>query len=244
MARPYEGTLFEETFNSEYLQTEQKILYYTPPNFTPLKSYDVLICQDGNDYFQLGRIPRQVEELIEEAELRDVIIVGVPYPSVDERRKRYHPDGEKAEAYIRFLAHELVPYLDEKFPTHQLAASRTLAGDSLAATISLMAAIEYPSLFGQVMMHSPYVNKTVLDAVSNCTKTESIAIYHVIGTKETEVKTTDGKVLDFLSPNRELNELLTEKKFPYTYFEFEGDHTWTYWQKDLPRALTTLLPYD
>jgi enterochelin esterase-like enzyme len=244
MARPYEGTLSEELFTSEYLETEQKLLFYTPPNFTPLKSYDLLICQDGNDYFQLGRIPRQVEDLIEEAELRDLIIVGVPYPNVDERRKRYHPDGEKAQAYIRFLAHELVPYLDDKFPTHQLAASRTLAGDSLAATISLMASLKYPSLFGQVMMHSPYVNETVLDAVSASKKSEVISIYHVIGTKETTVKTTDGKVLDFLTPNRELHALLKEMSFPYSYYEFDGDHTWTHWQKDLPRALITLLPFD
>ncbi|WP_100372467.1 esterase family protein [Bacillus sp. FJAT-45037] len=243
MAKRYEGTLSEEVFQSDYLETEQKLLFYTPPNFTPLKSYDLLICQDGNDYFQLGRIPRQVEDLIEESEIREVIIVGVPYPSVDERRKRYHPNGEKAEAYKRFLAHELVPYLDDKFPTHQLATSRTLAGDSLAATISLMAALDYPNLFGQVMMHSPFVNDTVLDAVRQCKQPESLHIYHVIGTEETTVKTTDGKKLDFLTPNRDLNKLMTEARFPYHYHEFNGDHTWTHWQKDIPRALTTLVPF-
>ncbi|KHF41813.1 alpha/beta hydrolase [Halalkalibacter okhensis] len=236
-----EGTITETSFRSEELQADIPLLIYTPPNFTPLQTYDVLICQDGNDYFQLGRIPRQVEQLIEEGEIRETIVVGIPYPSVTERRKRYHPDGEKVESYIRFLANEMIPFLDETYPTHQLASSRTLAGDSLAATVSLLTSLKYPSLFGQVMIHSPYVNETVIQNVTDYNKLENITIYHVIGKKETSVKTTDGQTLDFLTPNRKLHALLKEKPFSYTYEEFDGNHTWTYWQKDLPKGLTTLL---
>lgn len=241
--RPLEGMITEDTFWSHALEEDMTLLIYTPPNFTPLKSYDILICQDGSDYFQLGRIPRQAEELINDAEMRETIIIGVPYPSVSERRKRYHPDGEKTAAYIRFLACELVPYIDEQYPTHQLASGRTLAGDSLAATVSLLAALQYPTIFGQVMMHSPYVNTKVLDAISTYQKPEDISLYHVIGLEETAVETTDGKMIDFLKPNRQMNKQLKEKPFTYTYDEFDGDHTWTYWQKDLPRGLTTLLSY-
>ncbi|WP_088102447.1 esterase family protein [Halalkalibacter urbisdiaboli] len=243
MVKRYEGTLSDRTITSKHLGEDQKLLIYTPPNYTPLSTYDLLICQDGNDYFQLGRIPRQVEELIEEAEIRDVIVVGVPYPNVNERRKRYHPNGEKVEAYLRFLCDELVPYLDATFSTHQLASGRTLAGDSLAATVSLFAAVRNPELFGQVMMHSPFVNETVLDEVKQCSKQESLSIYHVIGKEETAVKTTDGHILDFLTPNRELQSLMERMAFTYTYDEFDGNHTWTYWQKDLKRGLTTLIPY-
>jgi enterochelin esterase family protein len=239
--RSLEGNITETSIKSEELQEEISLLIYTPPNFTPLQTYDVLICQDGNDYFQLGRLPRQIEHLINEGEIRETIIVGIPYPSVSERRKRYHPNGEKVESYIRFLANEVIPFLDKTYPTHQLASSRTLAGDSLAATVSLLTSLKYPSLFGQVMMHSPYVNELVMHNVSTYNKIENIAIYHVIGLKETAVKTTDGQTLDFLTPNRQLQAMLREKPFAYTYEEFDGDHTWTYWQKDLPRGLTTLL---
>ncbi|MDT8861709.1 alpha/beta hydrolase-fold protein [Alkalihalobacillus sp. MEB130] len=239
--RALEGTITEKSLKSEELREDVSLLIYTPPNFTPLRSYDVLICQDGNDYFQLGRIPRQIEHLIEEGEIEETIIVGIPYPSVTERRKRYHPNGEKCQNYIRFLANELMPFIDREYPTHQLASSRTLAGDSLAGTVSLLTALHYPALFGQVMMHSPYVNETVLESVTKYAKADLLSIYHVIGIKETEVKTTDGQILDFLTPNRQLHALLKEKPFAYTYDEFDGDHTWTYWQKDLPRGLTTLL---
>ncbi|MCM3712923.1 alpha/beta hydrolase [Halalkalibacter oceani] len=241
--RNLKGTVHDHVIKSRELQEDIPLLVYTPPEFTPLNTYDVLICQDGNDYFQLGRIPRQVESLIEEADIRETIVVGIPYPSVDERRRRYHPQGEKTDAYIRFLAHELLPFLDQHYPTHQLASARTLAGDSLAATVSLMTALLYPSLFGQVMMHSPYVDERVLAAVENYNKPTELAIYHVIGLEETAVKTTDGQTLDFLEPNRRLHQALQEKRFSYFYEEFDGDHTWKYWQKDLPRGLMTLLPY-
>ena len=165
MSTTLQGTLQDLVIQSNYLNDEVPLLVYLPPNFTPLSSYDLLICQDGKDFFQLGRIPRQMEALITEYEVRETIIIGVPYPSVSERRERYHPEGERSEAYRRFLAFELLPYLDEHFPTHQLPSARTLAGDSLAGTISLLTALEYPTLFGQVMMHSPYVDEHVLSAV-------------------------------------------------------------------------------
>lgn len=241
--RAIQGTISEQKLYSEELQEEIPFLIYTPPNFTPLKTYDLLICQDGNDYFQIGRIPRVVEDLMNDMEIREVIVVGVPYPSVDERRRRYHPKGEKTPAYIRFLASELLPYLDEQFPTEQVATARTLAGDSLAATVSLLAALEFPNLFGQVMMHSPYVDEDVLQAIKDCKKPDLLSLYHVVGIHETVVKMSNGEVADFVAPNRKMNELINTLPFTYTYDEFDGDHTWKYWQKDLARGLTTLIPF-
>ena len=77
----------------------------------------------------------------------------------------YHPEGDRREAYIRFLAHELVPYMDDNYPTYQIGAGRGLIGDSLAATISLLTALKYPNIFGKVILHSPYVDDSVLEKV-------------------------------------------------------------------------------
>ena len=78
-------------------------------------------------------------------EIEDLIIVGIPYRDVHDRRKKYHPDGEQHAAYIRFLAHELVPYLDEEFPTYQIGTGRVLIGDSLGATVSAAYSIKVSS---------------------------------------------------------------------------------------------------
>ncbi|WP_096199131.1 alpha/beta hydrolase [Bacillus sp. FJAT-45350] len=235
MVKRLYGKRLEESLFSKHLQENVSILLYLPPNYSPLYTYDLLIAQDGDDYFRLGRIATQAEELIVEDEIKDIIIVGIPYPSVEERRERYHPKGSKHKQYLRFLAEELLPYLDQEFHTHQLAAGRTLIGDSLGATVSFYTTIAYPNSFGQLIMQSPYVND---DFITNGEKINpALSIYHVIGTGETEVKTTNNKTKDFLSPNRKLKEVLSKQSHSYFYNEFEGDHTWLYWQQDLKAAL-------
>ncbi|OLN23861.1 hypothetical protein BTO30_02660 [Domibacillus antri] len=234
------GTIQDDIIHSKELGEEIPILIYVPADFSPMFTYSFLICQDGKDYFQMGRLPRVADELLEQEEIENMIIVGVPYNNKNDRREKYHPDGAKQKAYIRFLAHEVVPYLDEKFPGHNVSFGRALAGDSLAATVSLMAALEYPNLFGKVLMHSPYVDSTVLNAVDTADDTHHLSLYHVIGTGETEVKMTNGETADFLTPNRALHSLLLTKKFDYFYDEFDGGHVWTYWQPDMKRALSMM----
>lgn len=122
-----------------------------------------------------------------------------------------------------------------------MGQSRALMGDSLAGTLALMTALKYPNTFGKVIMQSPYVDKTVLDTVRHAMDIHSVDIYHTIGTEETAVDTTDGNQVDFVTPNRELNALLESKNMSYIYHELaNGQHTWKYWQKDMPRVLTTM----
>lgn len=226
---------------SKELQEDVQMLVYFPASFSPLYKYNLLIAQDGKEYFQLGRIGRIADELIHNKEMANTIIVGIPFLDVDDRRAKYHPSGEKNKAYIRFLAHELVPFLEQEFPSYQMGMGRTLVGDSLAATVSLMAALEYPHTFGKVILQSPYVNETVLSKVEQFEPTHLIDVYHVIGTDETDVPTTNEKERNFLEANRKLSSIFKQKKFPYFYEEFNGDHTWTYWQPDLKSALKHML---
>lgn len=231
------GKISEIVFESKELKETLSILLYLPSTFSPLYKYSVCIAQDGRDYFQLGRIGRVAEQLMNEKEIENMIIVGIPYKDVQDRLRKYHPAGEKHSAYIRFLALELVPFLDEILPTYQMGMGRALIGDSLAATVSLKAALQFPHTFGRVILQSPYVDENILEAVENFEQPHLLSIYHIIGKRETEVKTTSNQLEDFLSPNRELNEVIESKAFLYFYEEFEGNHTWTYWQPDLERAL-------
>lgn len=231
------GTIKELTFHSQELNEDLQLLIYLPANFSPLYKYSLLIAQDGRDYFQLGRIGRLADEFLYQKEIENLIIVGIPYKNVADRRRKYHPEGSQNKQYIRFLAYELAPYLDKEFPTYQMGRARALIGDSLGAAVSLMTALQYPHTFGKVLLQSPYVDKQIIDLVKSFKEPELLEIYHVIGEQETEVKTTDGKISDFLTPNRELTKLISDRSFSYFYEEFQGNHTWTYWQPDLRRAL-------
>ncbi|UNL85718.1 alpha/beta hydrolase [Priestia koreensis] len=236
-----QGKVEEITFFSESLQEDLTLMIYLPSTFSPLYKYTLLIAQDGRDYYTLGRTPRVLEELLSEENIEQTIFVGIPYKSVEDRRQKYHPEGAQRDQYVRFLAHELVPFLDERFPTLQMGKARALIGDSLGATVSLTAALTYPHTFGKVIMQSPYVDESVLEQVKQSEHVSLLDLYHIIGTEETAVSTTDGKVQDFLEPNRSLHTLMQEKNYSVFYEEFAGNHTWKYWQKDLKRALEMML---
>lgn len=232
------GTIQDISFYSKALDETLHLLVYIPANYTPLNKYNMLIASDGRDYFQLGGISHVADELIDNYEIENLIIVGVPYKDGYDRSKKYIPTGEKHEAYLRFLAHELVPFLEEEFSTTQLASSRGLIGDSKAATVSLLAALKYQHIFGKVILQSPYVDEFVLKAVEESPTHESLSIYHVIGKQETEVVTFEKEIKDFLTPNRNLHQLLKSKNYQHIFYdEIDGNHTWKYWKPDLKRAL-------
>ena len=96
------GTVQDLTMYSEALQEEMQLLIYLPANYSPLYKYSVLIASDGKDYFQLGRISRVVDELYEQKEIENLIIVGVPYKSVKDRREKYHPEGSQVYCLYTF----------------------------------------------------------------------------------------------------------------------------------------------
>ncbi len=231
------GTVKDIQFRSEALQETLDLLIYIPANYSPLYQYHVCIASDGRDYFQLGGIARLADQLIDDYEIENTIIIGVPYKNARDRARKYIPTGDLFEAYIRFLAHELVPYIDEEFSTYELASSRALIGDSMAATASLMGVINYPNIFGKAVLQSPYVDEEVLKIIHSADQLPSVYLYHIIGLKEDQVVTMDKQVKDFLTPNRTLHELVSSKNIPTFYDEFDGNHTWTFWKPDLRRAL-------
>lgn len=236
------GTMIEETINSSYLDEEMVLKIYQPPAFSPMYKYHICIMQDGEDYYQMGRLATLSDTLHEEVEITNTVFVGIHYEDRFDRLKKYHPDGEQFEEYMKFLAFEVASFLDDLLPTYQMSQSRALMGDSLAGTIALLTAIKYPHTFGKVIMQSPLVDESVLELVDQAKKLDGIDIYHSIGTNETKVPTTKENEVDFVTPNRFLHKKLIERDTTYTYHEIEGGlHTWKYWQDDLKRALMTVL---
>ncbi len=230
----------EYTIESKLLNESMTVKVYEPEEIDPVYETNLVIMQDGNDYFNLGRIASLSDSLHEEYEIVNTIFVGIHYLDRFDRREKYHPEGENNQAYKNFLTKEVVPFLKEKAPINPLGYKWTLMGDSLAGTLAFITAFENKDLFDKVIMQSPLVNQDVLDLAKAIYHSE-IEIYHTIGLKETEVGTTKDGKLDFVTPNLKLNEILSNKNLNYHYTAFkDGIHTWKYWQADLANALKTM----
>nr|WP_231784125.1 alpha/beta hydrolase-fold protein [Lentibacillus sp. JNUCC-1] len=209
---------------------------YYPETFSDLYKYHLCIMQDGDDYFQLGKVATLSDQLHSDFSIANTIFIGIHYKDKYDRLKKYHPDGDQHAAYVKFLAHEVVPFLEGLLPTYHMGQSRALMGDSLAGTLALMTALKYPHTFGKVIMQSPLVNDTVINAVEKAKDIHAIDIYHSIGTAETSVTTTQDGQVDFLSPNRRLANLLESVGASYQYDEIDGaGHTWGLGRNSYPK---------
>jgi enterochelin esterase-like enzyme len=234
------GTITDDKIHSTYLNETVELLIYTPARFTPLVKYPVLIAQDGRDYFQMGKLAKTADRLMDEGEIQDLIIIGVNHKGIQDRKSKYDQTGDKHAAYLRFMSDELTAYINENFNTLQLGAGMGLIGDSLGGYVALKLCLLYPNTFGKCIVQSPYVPKEMLETVESIEQLQTLTIYHSIGDEEHSFTNPEGITRDFLEPNRRLNTLLHGFSLDYEYNEFQGNHLWVNWQKDLVPALMFL----
>jgi len=233
-------TIMKEEVPSIHLDAPRSVKVYLPPGYNELLSYPVVYCQDGNDFFTMGRIATIANQLILEEGMEPFIIVGV---SVDrsKRTSEYSPVGSRNAAYKRFFTHELVPFIEERYPVRRDPASRVLAGDSLGGTVALHLALDNPELFTNVLALSGAFFQTTLDEIDRHPTLDWLHLWMVVGLDETAVETHMG-TFDFVHWNRTAKEALHTKQVVLSYSEKPGNHVWGLWQKELPDALRHFFP--
>lgn len=236
-------TIVKETVNSRWLPEQSRNLrIFLPPGYNEVLSYPVVYCQDGEDFFNFGRIATTAGKLILEEGLEPFIIVGV---EVDKklRTSEYTPDGERHAHYVKFFAEEMVPFVEERYPVRKTPDDRLLAGDSLGGTVSLHLAIAYPELFTRVLSLSGAFYASSQSIVADCADLSWLSIYMIVGLQETSFQTDSG-VYDFIALNRNMRALLEHKQARIYYEEKDGKHQWGFWQKELPQALSHFIEIE
>ncbi|CAG7654443.1 alpha/beta hydrolase [Paenibacillus allorhizosphaerae] len=235
----YKRTIVKEEVPSAVLGYERSVRVCLPPGYNELLSYPVVYCQDGEDFFNFGRISTTMNRLIFDEGVEPAIIVGV---DVDKtiRTSEYAPEGERFAAYCRFFAEELIPYIEGTYPVRPFAEERILAGDSLGATVSLHLALDYRDLFCNVISLSGAFLQSTRDRIEIESDLSRLTLLQLIGTEETEVKTERG-TFDFLAENRMTRQALATKGCCPEYAEKPGKHIWGFWQKELPWMLKRFL---
>lgn len=233
-------TIIKEEVPSIHLDSSRSVKVYVPPGYNELLSYPVVYCQDGNDFFTMGRIATIANQLILEEGIEPFLIVGV---SVDrnKRTSEYSPAGSRNHAYKRFFAEELIPYIEDRYPVRRDSAARVLAGDSLGGTVSLHLALDYPETFPQVLSLSGAFFQPTQDQISAQTDLSWLRIWMVVGLDETAVETSSG-TFDFVYWNRLAKQHLEQKRAVLSYREKPGTHVWGLWQKELPDGLRHFFP--
>jgi enterochelin esterase-like enzyme len=235
----YKRTIEKKELASAFLESARPLRVFLPPGYNELLSYPVIYCQDGEDFFNFGRIVTTMNRLIYDEGVEPAIIVGV---DVDKRIRtsEYAPEGSRFQDYCRFFSEELVPFIEQTYPVRADARERILAGDSLGGTVSLHLALDYPSLFCKVISLSGAFLQSTQERISLEQDLSGLQLDMIIGLDETEVSTERG-TFDFLDANRSTKKLLEERSCRLHYEEKPGKHLWGFWQAEIPAMLRRML---
>lgn len=161
-------------FTSKYVQS-RNVYVWLPENYDPHNKYAVLYMHDGQSLFDTvnsfnrseWKVDETLSKLIGENKIRPCIVVGI-WNTGKTRKAEYFPQkaldnlaeedrmgflpmlegGAKADEYLKFIVHELKPFIDSNFSTLRNREHTFIAGSSMGGLISLYAICEYPSLFG------------------------------------------------------------------------------------------------
>lgn len=238
-SRYYQRTIIKETVPSSCLNEERPIRIYLPPGYNEVLSYPVIYCQDGEQFFNFGRIATILTAGILDDGLEPAIVVGIDVRT-ETRTAEYAPEGERHAAYMKFFTEELLPYIESRYPVRPQPAERIIAGDSLGGTVSLHIALAYPSLFSRVLSLSGAFFGSTRKQLAAFGDLSWLEIYMLVGLDETAV-TTERGTFDFVEANRLAKAILEERKAKLIYEEKPGKHLWGFWQKELPAIVSLFL---
>jgi enterochelin esterase-like enzyme len=237
--RYYRRTIVKHTISSRFLSEERNLRIFLPPGYSGNHAYPVVYCQDGLDFFMMGRIATIANALMLDKKIRPALLVGIDVDK-SSRTSQYSPTGKKHTSYKYFFTQELVPSIDRHFSTEAHPQSRILAGVSLGGTVSLHLALDNPDTFSRVLSLSGAYQSPTIEALERASDLSGLMVYMRVGNQETDVKTERGSD-DFLAWNRRVKAVLEQKGARIHYGERPGGHTWGFWQAMLPEALACFL---
>jgi len=237
----YKRTIVRYEVPSRHLPEGSRTLrVYLPPGYDGRNRYPVVYCQDGEDFFNFGRIATIAQKLILEDNWAPFVIVGVDVDKA-QRTSEYMPGGERHDAYVRFFNDEMVPFVEANASVRRAPEDRLLAGDSLGAAASLSIALDRPDLFTRILSLSGAYYDGSITQIQAAQDLTGLSLWMVVGLQELAYETADHGVFNFVQLNRMARKLLASRGAYVDYREKDGEHKWGFWQTQLPEALAAFL---
>ncbi|RCX23544.1 enterochelin esterase-like enzyme [Fontibacillus phaseoli] len=238
-SRYLKRTIIREEVECNSLGEKRKLRIYLPPGYNEILSYPVVYCQDGEEFFNFGRIATHANRLILDEGIEPFIIVGIEVDT-SIRTEEYAPFGNRFEAYCTCITEEIIPFVERNYPVRREPDQRVLAGDSLGGSFSLHLAMKNRKLFSKIISLSGAYYNASLELISSEEDLSYLSLYMIVGLQEQQY-TTDTGTYNFVELNRQAKELLEERGAKVKYFEKDGKHLWGFWQQELPDALVYFL---
>ena len=231
----HRGTVTYKWYDSAILGINRRLTVYTPYGYeakaNAKKKYPVLYLLHGaggdeEAWSSMGRAAQILDNLIEQGKAEPMIVVmpngnpnqqaaqtlGLKTSDVNFRDPAY------ANAYVRSLCEEIVPFIEREFRVNAKPEARAIAGLSMGGGHTITASTLYPAMFDYICPLSAAGSAN--DEQIQALKKAGVKLYFLAcGTS------------DFLyEGSQTLDATLTKNGLDHIFYQSEGGHTWANWR--------------
>ena len=230
------GTVQYKWYSSKILGIDRRLTVYTPYGYekNTKEKYPVLYLLHGaggdeEAWTSMGRAAQILDNLIEKGLAKPMIVVmpngnpnqqaaqtmGLPVAELNYR------DPSMANAYVKSLCEEIVPFIQKEFRVDAKAASRAVAGLSMGGGHTIAASQLYPSMFDYIcpLSMGAQPSEESIKQLQGLKK-DGYKLYW-LGCGNTDFVYQSAQALD---------KTLTEQGLEHTFFVSEGGHVWANWR--------------
>ena len=237
------------TFKSPALGGRGDVTLFVPPGSEGGESLPLILLLHGVygshwAWSLKGGAHRTALKLIGQG-LIGPVVIAMPSDGLWGDGSGYLP--HRSADYEGWIVEDVVGCVTELLPCLSERSKLFIAGLSMGGYGALRLGAKYAHKFGGVSGHSSLTHPSQFSsfveepiASYRVTREEELGVlYWMKKNRETlpPVRFDCGAGDDLIGENRRLHRDLTAEEIPHLYVEFEGGHTWEYWQKHLSDSL-------
>lgn len=226
------GKIDSVTYHSESVGNDRRMLVYTPPGYSPSKTYPVLyllhgIGGDEKEWYDHGAPNVILDNLYAQKKLTPMIVV-LPNGRAQKDDRAVGNVYATAPAFAAFdkdLLGSIIPYIESHYPVKKDKKDRALAGLSMGGGQSLDFGLANLDTFDYVGGFSSAPNtfapeKLVPDPAAAKQKLKLLWV-------------SCGDQDGLITISRNFHTYLKEKGVPHIWHVDSGKHEWSVWKNDL-----------
>ncbi len=235
-----QGELHPIRMQSQVFQDVREVEVYLPARFRNSRRYPLLIVHDGPDFLRFADLQTVLDNLIHRLEIPPMVVALI---GSNNRLHEYADDKQHAE----FVATELLPLLEERFPIIRDPSARGLLGSSFGAIAALSTAWRNPGIFANLILLSGSFVFTdigdheggpafdpVVNFVNNFRREPGKPVEHIY--------LSCGTYEPLIYFNRSMVPFLQSTGMSVRYSEARDGHNWHNWRDRLREAISSLFP--
>lgn len=234
------GSFDQLSVDSTAFGERREVAVYRPARFRSNRRYALLVVHDGIDYLHYAALKVVLDNLIHALEIPPLIVALTQSP---DRLIEYAGDDRHA----RFVADDLLPFLESAYPLVDEPRARALMGASFGGVASLHAAWSNQGLFGNLLLQSGSF------AFSDLGRHHRGPVFDPVvdfmnefrdepGVPAERVYMSCGIYESLIYENRSLLPKLQEQGIEVRFEEARDAHNWENWRDRLRTGLSWLFP--